>query len=1595
MAKTTYNRDIAELNGGINLDVHPSNQPKGTRRYTLNAVEETVDGQQHSVSNELSAEAVSSLPEGYTPIGNRYMVDGQVSVILTTVDGITDIGIVDSDDKYRSFVNTATLGTRINKQAQIEFRIRRGKERVIYWVDSHNKPRTFNYDRIYNFYTIQYQAYLKAGGDPNTYPADKWDGNSFDLIKSYNSVPTFNSVQIIEYGSILPGSYNFAIQYVDEDLNPTEWITTSNTVNIFNDSINSPFERIRGSRNIQSESQSFPRASKSVRLTLGNMDNSFPYYRIAIIRAAGNTGLPEKVLVSDVQSTYNSVFVYSGNDGALTETSLEDILIDKQIIFAPKHITQLENRLQLANYKGKGINWCEFQRYASKIRTDLTTEPVILNSVFSDPNVKNANHTFRIRGYMPGEVYSFGIVYLFSDGYLSPVFHIPGKNSTDTTSLMAYHELSDNRYIDIHNCVSDYWGRDAEGETLNGKLIRHHKFPTRREVGKPLVTTNSDTTDITRYRLRLKISLNPAHTPEPEYPQDVDGNPLVLGYTFSYKVLSQPTDSEFNGTMVDTDVGRLITVYDDTQELEFVTGTQYLELETSPISDYITGLNPNFIYEEFYEEYTLTSVQDTDESEIFGIEFFEIERPHPDVVGFYIVRNERTDDDKTIVDNAIIGPMTEYQNYKSFGLIMPKQFYHASNCGNEADAGKTLDFYERGVWFFNPEFQYLQKKMEFDHFYVEGEYSTTSVNMPTISNVDGQTCNRNKSKGVYIDDVQAGTSYNPDINKSKDADDDGFDLLVGYRNSNIAYGSDDYTFPDKDRVFYLNAASYQNDAGNTLYNTSVDNKIGIYTMPDDYDTAELVGATNKLKYASMVKNNTTSYSNFVNREYFKEHNNAVMFSDGDNFINEFRVFNGDTAISGFNFISSVFYDMVVADRAKKSGLWKIIAGAVLVVAGIVLTVVGGAGIGLTALGVSVLSGLAISYGISLAVSGFKFEQFKAMVDVDYEKGLKETVVDGGVFETIRDTIERDDDTIRWFSDRVSNIYMESSVPFGLRTGLTTGVTDFVDAPAQYNEEGFRTYLIEKFTTIDREQGSGRLYKGYATSEVYDMNLDYMRFNKEKRFSHLALEYDCCSDPNEEYPTRVTWSEQAFQEERTDNYRSFLPNNYVDIEGIHGEITNMYRLGNSLFIHTEEALWQLPKNNQERVTDEIVSFIGTGNYFSILPQLVVDDDMGSAGTKHKWASIKTPAGMFFISESDRAVYLHSNKIENISQRGLRNWFKEFTVLTLEKQLYDTYGVTFENSNNPANPNGIGFHAVYDERYNRYILTKKNYLIATDKLASLVIVNTTPISGEAFAFNTENSTFYNGIEELSLTNGDFFENKSYTISFSLHSNTWCSWHSYLPNAYIQKSNGFYSFDKVLGGSQLWMHNIGTSFQRFYNIVYPHILEIVKKQGVLGETSTEDLRIACTARVIKYPEGHYLEKRDIFFNSIVAFNERQSTGEQLIIVSNTLDSDEYMAEQIKDHNDSILAVRLEKDWFLNNLVDYVDDYEVPLFTSDWQSIRAIYPIDKVPNVAALNLNKDWWELESFRDKYIIFRLKFDNFDNVNLLTRFAVTTEQGSVR
>ena len=173
------------------------------------------------------------------------------------------------------------------------------------------------------------------------------------------------------------------------------------------------------------------------------------------------------------------------------------------------------------------------------------------------------------------------------------------------------------------------------------------------------------------------------------------------------------------------------------------------------------------------------------------------------------------------MDNVFLGALVNNQTdfpgspgevnpYHSFGLLMP-----------ELDSAKLST---KGIYIFSPEHQFFNKKLVFDHIKVHGKYVRNSKFVPYPRTVIGDE--KIVYNGVYINDVQAGTSYNAEAHTSED--NDGFDLQILYRSNNQVYSYDtSKSIDDPLEILYLSAAAYRQIDGKIFYNTSTDNKIMI------------------------------------------------------------------------------------------------------------------------------------------------------------------------------------------------------------------------------------------------------------------------------------------------------------------------------------------------------------------------------------------------------------------------------------------------------------------------------------------------------------------------------------------------------------------------------------------------------------------------------------------------------------------------------------------------------------------------------------------------------------------------------------------------
>ena len=305
-----------------------------------------------------------------------------------------------------------------------------------------------------------------------------------------------------------------------------------------------------------------------------------------------------------------------------------------------------------------------------------------------------------------------------------------------------------------------------------------------------------------------------------------------------------------------------------------------------------------------------------------------------------------------------------------------------------------------------------------------------------------------------------------------------------------------------------------------------------------------------------------------------------------------------------------------------------------------------------------------------------------------------------------------------------------------------------------------------------------------------------------------------SDPTI-FKTRVQRSAKADNISLIDNYRVFLANQIKDLPRNRGDIWKLISFNNLLYLHTEDSLFKTKGKQSIQLQDGIEAFVGSGNIFEQDPDEMVQTESGYGGTQSQRVSLVTKHGYFYLDYRNSKVFLVKDQIYDIGKIGLENWFRDNIPYALVE-----YGLSDE-FDNPIQ--GIGFHATWDERYDRILLTKRD-LKPTDEFISLY--NSTEITWS----ETSNQYIYIN-RPLSWLDTKYFTRDGWTASFDAELNMWVSFHDYIPYIYSYTNNFLISANE--GSQYLWKHDetfsedvndFGFHPGKFYGTTYSFEFEFV---------------------------------------------------------------------------------------------------------------------------------------------------------------------------
>lgn len=1464
----------------------------------LNGIQDSTDGSRMSIEHEPGNSLCFDL--GSYELKGR-ITGNEEEFIFSSNGDRSAIGIV-KDCAYSEYINVPAdclpLGL-----VQGEFRVKNGCERILYFYDGINPDRRINLDRLERYWTADYREW-EFGDKEEPFVGEQYDCNLMRLNPIINK-PCVKGRVKSESGNLLVGNYFPIIEILDSQENVVFRSDEGLYITVGSGDV-----ELKGAFNLENtdaEIGGIPEVSKTIELTVENLDVNFSFIRVNFIRYVTGDGVTrDAIRVGELYPIDNETMKvkFNGFNASAGDTFIDpsELVVPNVVYETSSAMEQVQNRLVRGNLKEPSYDFGEWQKAASKI--DVTWKSNLV------PHVKGQIET------MPAdEIVPLAIEFCMSNGTVSPPFHIPGRcpnkstykigegddclivefivigrHTQDIEYTVTYKkdgvekavtgvydlvlddkvedpyisDFKDERVIDCGN-ITDVQLTSNSKDFLNGKVIVRVKM-TGQDYDNQVVPTEFDT------------YVSPIWTKEMEHLISEDQYKRIAGDLYGttdaeelqeLKELPLPKRFEIFNTAYKTSTNEGELGYHQTTNTKYQKPSNYCGNDFWGVDSCGNSLENTPIRHHRIPCRKLLPVQGLQGFvRQIGLKFDNIEYPHPDIIGHRILMGKRTED--TVLDNGISGYLQE-------DVIEDLDTVAMSYLASTKSTDKSY---------------FISPKVLIDNAFLGGDYVKLNYtqNLKTgffytpFDNISDDFKIDRGSGGPEKDYRAIWRHWKPGI------------LDFPQEQSEVNFNIEkDFNIPPgslfNDTTEYVNISTANNIKFLDLNRELPLNNTGVGNQPNSLE-AEIAFTT--------VKRATQDVYTNLGAVQYRQLNpcrgeNEDIYYNGGNFINNFEFVNH--LFTGINsgFLKILIYALAIAAGAASGGLALGLTSAVLTIAGVAFAASLGFG------------------AIFQALSNGRYDDF--ILDLDNYGSKNEG---GGA-----------NGQSHFFFEFLNNIYIESSYRYDMLASSTDDCGQRFDFDYLENESALISY-VERKVSYYNEQDEELVIKPIPCPELYLYNKDFSRVNYDSIRFGLDTNYDFCKKCAGEYPNRVVYSEKSFDEERQDTYAVTLANNYVDLPAHRGDITGIKYKDGALLIHCENTTFVKRPNPQSLQTDAGTVYVGIGDFLALPEKEINETTSGFAGMQTRLANVNTPYGYFWADERKGFVHTTGGKNGEIAGLGLAQWFKE----NLPSKLTKSFG--------EINNEYIGVTMGYDPRFRRLLVTKRDYKPLSKNIK---------YDGVRFILEEKDTS-----KEIQLTDANYFANCSWTLSYSFLDQAWISWHSYTPTFYYNNSSHYFTDNRT----SVWRHNHIGNYLNYYG----------KKQDFIIEWGVPTMYTADLHAVhyVDYPKiwdeinEKWVPVPQATFDRLWIYNSCQSTGIQPI---------EYIDQQSNPFgnvnwgnptvilNDNAYKISRIHDYALRN----------PVLTSDWNILKDYDGyIDCLPiNIG----DKSQYDLNYLKDKYAFIRL------------------------
>lgn len=437
------------------------------------------------------------------------------------------------------------------------------------------------------------------------------------------------------------------------------------------------------------------------------------------------------------------------------------------------------------------------------------------------------------------------------------------------------------------------------------------------------------------------------------------------------------------------------------------------------------------------------------------------------------------------------------------------------------------------------------------------------------------------------------------------------------------------------------------------------------------------------------------------------------------------------------------------------------------------------------------------------------------------------------------------------------------------------------------------------------------------------------------------------------PNSVIYSLPSFNLQEVDNWQYFLPANYFAFrQSDFGELTGIHKLDQDrlIFLFSNSSPYvSMGRDFLELEGSGRKVTVGDGGIFAQDPREVMPTDNNYGACTSRYAFSNTHLGRYYPSESQGRILNFTESLDDIARQGISFWCKNYMPIFLYKHFPD-----YPRIENPIS--GVGYLTVFDSFYETIYITKRDFVPRRD-LADEITYK-------------EGKFYFRGDNPISLRDSNYFNDVSWTLSYSPLDKAFVSWHDWHPDWVIQRNNHFLT----VKDNGVWKHNESySSFCKFYGIDKPFEIEFVSNSGQQSEVVRSLEYLLEVYHYKNFGRDRFHVHHENFSHLIVQNTEQISPLLNLTYRSSNPELDilypKKNATNIVSYD--ILYSKEENKYRINQFWDAVKDrgefsnQEFHLFPTDESGYK------QVINPLAIDLDKPEEQRKKFRHYWNKFRL------------------------